>query len=353
MENNETTPKKIKIIDALEGFRYDNSFGDTWINAWAGDGNIYSVADDTSGFDNACDSNLAFNRLEGDDPYNLKCTTINPMNEYGMAGELWGDGCCWKADGMTCVDGVMYVGVSRHRYGTKDFGNHQTAENASIIKSTDYGLTWTRSARENYEKPMFLGRNFGAPFFVKYGKDGTGKAHNADQYVYAVSNNGYWDNGDRMVLARVPRTRIADMERKDWEFYRGNGKDGMLDSSWTVKDYAATPIISSPERCGMTGIQYLEGLDRYVMLQWCYPELQMGNGSYTEWDIYFSSTPWGPWEKTCTKVFKGPGYYNPDVCGKFTRADGKKLILFTSGKAGSTEHYKLVIMPYTLLVEEV
>lgn len=36
------------------------------------------------------------------------------MNEYGEAGELWQEGCCWKANGMNYVDGITYVVDCRH-----------------------------------------------------------------------------------------------------------------------------------------------------------------------------------------------------------------------------------------------
>src|SRR6476661_2353279 len=48
--------------------KLDNNQGDTWITAWAGDDNLYSPSDDTSGFRKGCNSNVAFNRLEGSDP---------------------------------------------------------------------------------------------------------------------------------------------------------------------------------------------------------------------------------------------------------------------------------------------
>jgi len=48
----------------------------------------------------------------------------------------------------------------------------QTAANASLIKSTDRGRTWTRSAQMNYDHPLRPGRRFAAPDFVHFGKNG-------------------------------------------------------------------------------------------------------------------------------------------------------------------------------------
>ncbi len=68
---------------------------------------------------------------------------------------------------MTCIDGVLYVFISKHDYPWRNKSltdNRQTAADASIIKSTDHGVTWTRSVLDNYVSPMFPGRRFGAPF---------------------------------------------------------------------------------------------------------------------------------------------------------------------------------------------
>jgi len=91
--------------------------GDTWIAAWADDDNLYVTSDDTSGFDKACGksaSNLAVNRVSGSMPPQLRGETVNCMKEYGRGSETKKeDGGMWKACGITCVDGVLYMGVSR------------------------------------------------------------------------------------------------------------------------------------------------------------------------------------------------------------------------------------------------
>ena len=62
------------------------------------------------------------------------------------------DGCTWKADGNLSLDGALFLWISRHQYGcsTHDPHSRQFASNASLIKSTDHGKTWTRPAKENY-----------------------------------------------------------------------------------------------------------------------------------------------------------------------------------------------------------
>ena len=179
----------------------DNS-GDTWVSAWAKSGAVYSPSDDTDGFRRMGSGNLALNRIDGDDPLKLSGVTINPMGDYGAGGEEAADGCTWKSSGCYAVDGVLYWVVARHKYGEKsgDPTKRQTAANASIIKSTNYGRTWVRSAKENYEAPMFPGRRFATPYFVEYGQDGKATVDAGDRFLYAVSNNGFWDNGDNLML---------------------------------------------------------------------------------------------------------------------------------------------------------
>src|SRR4051812_20181280 len=96
-----------------ESIPYANSFGDVWSTTWASDDALYTVSDDTHGFDDACGlqgSNLAINRITGEPP-DLHGVTINPMREYGHIAYFLEDDGMWKANGLTCVDGVLYLSV--------------------------------------------------------------------------------------------------------------------------------------------------------------------------------------------------------------------------------------------------
>src|ERR1035437_9130962 len=102
-----------QIIDGKTGKPkvYSNTFGDSWVGTWADDDAVYVYADDT--WNGKKSSNLAVYRLVGDDPLNLIVQPINSMDEYGHAGKLGKDECSCKASGITCVDGVLYIAVSR------------------------------------------------------------------------------------------------------------------------------------------------------------------------------------------------------------------------------------------------
>ena len=227
-----------------------NNSGDTWVAAWAADGTVYAPSDDTKGFHTATSSNIAFNKVTGDDVRKLGGVTVNPMSDYGKEDQKGHDGCTWKSSGCYCLDGTIYWVVARHKYG-QDSGDpkrRQPANNASIIKSTDFGKTWTRSANENYDRPMFPGNRFATPYFVEYGRDGRASVDNADRYVYALSNDGFWDNGNNLILGRVARSKIGNLRATDWQYY--NGGDGMDDSAWMSDMARANLVLDAPGQVG-------------------------------------------------------------------------------------------------------
>ena len=325
--------------------------GDTWVSAWARDGAIYTPSDDTEGFRRIGSCNLAFNRVDGEEPLKLSGVTINPMGDYGAGGQEGTDLCTWKSSGCYAVDGVLYWVVARHKYGEKsgDPAKRQTAANASIIKSSNYGRTWVRSAKENYEAPMFPGRRFATPYFVEYGQDGKATVDNGDKFIYAISNNGFWDNGDNLVLGRVTRDKIGSLNGADWEYYAGG--DGLNDSAWNRDSSQAMLILDSPGKLGMNGMVYVPELDRYLMIGWYYPA---GGGKMkdacreTIWDFYQAPKPWGPWTKISSYRSFPQGYYSPQVWPKFNRDGGRSLFVFTAGDWNNPEVYRLTVVPISL-----
>jgi hypothetical protein len=143
------------------------SDGDTWYNTWANDGNVYATSDDSSGFDGACrnvrwignsfvgncndgrNSNLVVNELEGRDPKHLTSSFTNCMSSYGSAVDFGDQTQCpdhdtWKSGGLISVSGALYLVVSRQADAGNEYpAGYQATEDASIIKSTDHGRTWT------------------------------------------------------------------------------------------------------------------------------------------------------------------------------------------------------------------
>jgi len=327
------------------------SRGDGWEATWADDGELYSISNDTRGFHNQPARNLQYHIIRGAVPTNLAGETINRMDSYGTQTFAGPDGRMWKANGNICVDGVLYVLVSRHTIPRTPV--RQMATNASLIKSVDKGRTWRRSEKENYQAPMFPGPRFGAPFFIHYGQDGRATVHRADKYVYALATNGFWENGDDMILGRVAKATIGRLDASDWEFYVGG--DGMLDANWSRKIQNAQAVLAKPEKCSTTGAQYIAPLKRYMMIQWYFPGgSSVGHSNDTIWEFYESPTPWGPWRQFQTQRFKPEGYYNPCIVSKFISEDGRHLTIFANGDTktwnadGPRCIYRLTVIPCTL-----
>ena len=315
-------------------------FGDVWSCAWADDNNLYSVADDTWGSARPfpappespdddtwgpefSGSNLAIYRIDGG-PQDTSIHLLNKMQPYGHA--TWRDGrATWKANGMTCVDGVLYMSVSQHAYCVAG-DNLQRTYDATIVKSTDYGQTW--SAKPAVGQAMFPGHWFSTPFFVQFGRDYSGVM---DEYVYAVSNNGMWNNGNYLVLGRVHRGKIGDLNAADWEFFAG--LDAEQAPTWVNDFLSASAVFSFRNNTSMTGMQYVPAIDRFILMQWAYTDLDDPERPYsqTKLHLFEAPKPWGPWLHVYTEPNWNHASYNPGMPAKWFEDGGKRIWLTSSG----------------------
>src|SRR5665213_3661577 len=118
-----------------------NSQGDEWAPTWADDGNLYSGNDDGYSFGGISSRSVAFGKLVGDDPFHLVGSTLNDMGDYGI-NSLNSDHANWKTMNSYCVDGILYMFVTRCLYPglSGDPKNRHIFKNSSIIKSTDLSL---------------------------------------------------------------------------------------------------------------------------------------------------------------------------------------------------------------------
>jgi len=330
-------------------------FGDTWSSCEGPGGLLYSAADDTRCFGGVCFSNLAVNVLDGVPP-TLGGETINPMTEYGAMCETDVDRGNWKACGITAVGDSLYLAVSRHHYMQPPFWQ-QEAWDSTIIRSDDGGKTWT--ARPELGESMFPGQSFATPFFIDYGADTGAAPHGADEYVYAMSSTGHWNNGHAMTLGRVRRDRINDLSAADWEFAQGYWDDGAPDTSdrpvgdvvWTARHDQALPVFQSPGRTGMGGPTWVAGLGLYILPQWHFPHLDRPNPArwqHSRWELYSSPTPWGPWSLFHTEDFSPQGFYNPSIPSRFISEDGTRMWLLTCGDFVTHAHYALHAVELTI-----
>jgi hypothetical protein len=326
-------------IDQLQ--KWDFSFGDTWDPFWADDGNLYSFSCDGRGFGNQT-RNFLFNKLTGDSLASLKGELVNTMDEYGASSQKEADNATWKVCGQECIDGVFYAFVARNVYGGdgKDPTFRQSSFNASLIKSTDKGLTWTRTAKENYATPMWPGGRFGAPGFFHFGKDGGHVSQDgADQYVYAISNNGFWDGGDNFILGRVRRSDLPKLNAADWTYLSGD--DGTDAANWSSDVNKARLIVNLPGKCGWTSPTFIPALHCYVLISWYVTPAFTDKSSWfnpneVKYDFLQAQHPWGPWTpigSLSDKFMVGSHMYGPNICPDFQHQEngGVEVSLFTSG----------------------
>jgi hypothetical protein len=280
--------------------RHDpKSNGDTWDYIWADDDAIYSFNCDGRGYGRQ-PRNLSFNKLTGTQWDSLSGDPVNEM-DYGKAGEKCPNGSNWKVTGADSINGVIYAFVANNWYGNQNaFGGNaldsnirQTVTNMSLIKSADKGRTWIRDAQTNYDHPMWTSRKFSTAFFVKFGQNGGSTTQdNQDKYVYAISNDGYWNCGSYFYLGRVPRQKIGNLNPADWEF--------LSNGSWSRKIDDATPVPGFPNgrmKCTMGSPIWLARIRKYVTVTWFDPgtTLKWHYPENVTFAFYQADHPWGPW----------------------------------------------------------
>jgi hypothetical protein len=160
--------------------------------------------------------------------------------------------------------------------------------------------------------------------------DTCNKTDNADAYVYVMTNDGYWDSGNVLYLARVPRARMSGLQSSDYEFYTSG--DGSTDGSWTTDQRRAQPVIANPGKLGEPSVQYIPALNRYLLLTFSYPDgLAVGNSNaqHTLWLGYEAPHPWGPWTLISSMDWPAQGYYNPVMLNDTATTGTTPTVMFT------------------------
>ncbi|MCH7918130.1 MAG: serine hydrolase [Planctomycetes bacterium] len=274
---------------------------DNWPLTWADDGDLYTAYGDGFGFKPfvAKKLSMGFARVSGDPP------KVRGENIRSESGEHLGDGAQGKkASGMLMVDGTLYMWV-------------RNAGNAQLAWSKDHGQTWTWS-------DWTFKKSFGCPTFLNFGKNYRG-ARDRFVYLYSQDMDSAYEPADRMVMARVHRSRIT--ERKAYRFFKGLDPGGK--PVWTRDVAERGAVFHHFQGCYRSGITYNAGLQRYL---WCQtlpgdsPRFAGGFG------IYDAPEPWGPW----TTVFfsekwdVGPGETS-SLPTKWMSQDGLRAHLVFSG----------------------
>jgi len=331
---------KVILLDKNDIIKYDSTNGDTYDPFWAYNDSLYAAGCDGNGFGRKKPHrNINFNIISGDSIHKLIGHWVNGMEEYGKAGQSRADSANWKACGQECIDSVFYIFVSRNKYGHKSGDKllRQTAFNSSLIKSTDKGLSWSRNESDNYTTPMWEGKDFSSPFFVHYGKNGGNVTKdNADKYVYAISNNGFWNGGDYYIIGRVPRAKLKNLNSKDWTYFKGG--NGEKNKNWSSKITEAYHLLGLPAHCGQTGATYIPALKKYLLVAWYITDTLKSwfNPKEIKYDFYQADHPWGDWTLVSSfsdNFMEDRHWYGPSIMTKFQEKteEGAKVYMVTSG----------------------
>jgi hypothetical protein len=303
--------------------------GDLWPSCWADDGNLYAANGDGNNFGNTFYP-MAIGQIAGMPP-NLTGTFLTGDVGKNYSGSPYTD----KPTGMVCVGGDIYLA-----YQNLNENTFEDAPAASIVESTDHGVTWSA----NPAMPMFgtpgnasdpTAYLFTTIVFLDFGQNYTNAT---DRYVYAYGLDNNWRDQTAVYLARVPATSILD--RSTWQFFAGmSGNTPAWSSDITQKvavlidqavlyqmllsgsEYVAAACPADQVNIAQGGVTYDQPLNRYIMVTW---------GCATQ-QFYEAPQPWGPWSHFYSKDY-GPlqlpqnvGQYGTSIPSKFISADGLTL----------------------------
>ncbi len=346
------------------------SDGDLWPCAWSNDDVLYLANGDGKGFNlSAPWEDIAVSKITGGHP---DSRNIAGQRIAANVGKVWANPAEYnrKPTGMVSVNGVLYMAVQDLKKGAGAFNN---APNATILKSTDRGVTWTY----NTAAPMFSNYMFTTIMFLDFGKDGVDNVVGStdDDYVYAYGLDYNWrdsfDNSvtdpTKLYLARIPKT--SDLQNiNNWQFWTG-GLDGG-NPSWSAggaisakkpifqddtRIYAnVTPGFPADKIKNMTelsqgSITYNKAFNRYIYCSWT---------EYT-FEFFEAPKPWGPWKKFLSKDFGSypwndtkNGGYTTVIPSKYISADGRKMWVNANTFMGGINNYnfslrQLYVTPYT------
>jgi hypothetical protein len=350
---------------------------DTFYNCKSNDGITYLTTDDTQGWQESGypahhGSPLSLVKFTSESP--LAGITVNPFSAYGPASIATGDDSrSQKNSGLFCMGGDIYMTIGRQLNQTTGGMGTNTAYTQTagqMIWSHDKGASWNNfqnrlsfnsggSPTSPVSASMFglTPTNMASATFVMYcADDGTlgyltscNRRDNADAYVYLMANDGFWDSGNALYLARVPRAKMKSLNASDYQYYTSG--DGALDGSWTAVQTNATPVISNAGRLGEPNVQFIPALNRYLLLTFSYPQGLAATNRHSEhtlWLAYESPHPWGPWTLVTSVDWPTQGYYNPVILNDTAYSGTTPTIMFTGDFFGANT-YQMYLSTLTIL----
>ncbi|KAJ5610488.1 hypothetical protein N7510_007207 [Penicillium lagena] len=359
----ESTFFSTNLIAYSSELNFDQSDGDLWPTTWADDDQVYTANGDGLGFstDQADFADCTVSRISGTPETGLSGVRLAAGDALGP---IWVNGSYnRKPTGIVAVDGdgdgkdELYLVVQMLNDGSGDVAFNDVPA-ASILRSTDYGVTWTSTTAA-----MFTNYVFTTVFFLDFGKSNSNAAvlgSGDSEYVYAYGLDNNWrDSVDGSVpdpqsvyLARAPISSIQDIST--WEFFSGTSSS----PAWSSDIASREPVLTDTRRVYPGGetvdgfsvisqgsVVYNAPLNRYLYTSWT---------DYT-FEFYEAPQPWGPFTLFAWKDFgvtpwfglntttPKNGGYATTIPSKFISEDGTKMWVqsnwFVGAAAGSDWNY--------------
>jgi hypothetical protein len=213
------------------------------------------------------------------------------------------------------VDGVLYLFV--RNYIVEGSYRHSR-------------LAWSRNRGKNWQwADWYFSETFGCPDFVQYGPDYKGAR---DGFVYVVSqaNDDAYAFSPDMVMARVPKGRVA--ERGAYEFFAGSGPDG--EPRWSHDIARRRPVFTDARGTQRISLAYNAALRRYFLTS--SHETGVAGPHNASLGVFDAAEPWGPW----TTVYYDDHWsgndrtYHHKFPTKWMSPDGRSMWLLFSGLGG-------------------
>ena len=281
---------------------------DNWPMTWGDDDALYTAYGDGHGFEPFVPEKLSLGlaRVNGMPPSFTGENIRAPSLEQRGAGQA-----ARKASGLLCLDSILYLWA-------RNSGNSQLAW------SEDHGTTW-RWADWKFTN------SFGCPTFLNFGRNYAG-AFDQFVYVYSLDANSAYQVADRLVLARVPKSRVR--ERAAYEFFSGQPRE----PAWSADLTRRSAAFAASGLCFRVNVSFCSGLKRFLLVQPIPTTASRDRTGKLDTRfagglaIYDAPAPWGPWT---TAFFTnswdvGPGD-SASFPTKWMGPDGKSLHLVFSG----------------------
>jgi hypothetical protein len=281
---------------------------DNWPVTWADDDALYTAYGDGRGFEPFVPEKLSLGlaRIDGT-PSAFSGKNIRTPSLEQRGGGQSGR----KASGLLCVDSILYLWA-------------RNAGNSQLAWSEDHGATWHWAV-------WGFTNSFGCPTFLNFGRNYAG-AFDEFVYVYSPDANSAYEVADRLVLARVHKSRIR--ERAAYEFF--TGQPGA--PAWSLDLARRSAVFAAAGLCHRASLSFSSGLKRFLLTQ-PVPTAASRDGTgkldtrfIGGLAIYDAPTPWGPWTTAffTTAWDVGPGD-SASFPTKWMSPDGKTLHLVFSG----------------------